>query len=279
MFSLNRWEIPVGMVEIILDEDKDKSTWDDYDEYNSVEKLLIAREAYIFRNVMRGTPEKKVLVTVCNFNEYLLWNFDIAHIVSSAGWIFAPYIYNSNEIENQIKHFREWLNNIYYTYDTDISVFADGLGTYLIGKYLKEDKRFSDVCFDKIIFSKTALNPKFDWEDVFEYHNINLIINMIDSTKKIKRNEKLNNIIKIIKKDELFGDAYKEGFNKEYEKLLNLKYNYKNNYIRVDEFKKDILPMFHISDALKQNSAREVERNICEIMRKDVYLHDISTRS
>lgn len=92
MFAVNRFELSVGMVEILLDEEEDKSTWDDYEEYNSVEKLLQAREAYIFRKVIRGVPKKKLLVTICNLEEYLIWNYKITPMVSSSGWIFAPYI-------------------------------------------------------------------------------------------------------------------------------------------------------------------------------------------
>ena len=60
MFSKDRYLLDVGMVEVVLDKDKDKSTWNDYDEYYSVEKLLMAREAYINRHVIRGVNHKKV---------------------------------------------------------------------------------------------------------------------------------------------------------------------------------------------------------------------------
>lgn len=54
MLSKDRYSLDVGMVEVILDKDKDKSTWDDYDDYYSVEALLMAREAYINRHIIRG---------------------------------------------------------------------------------------------------------------------------------------------------------------------------------------------------------------------------------
>lgn len=268
MFSRNRFEISVGMIEVILDEEKDRSTWNDYADYNSVEKLLEAREAYIHRTFIRGVPKKKVLVTVCNIDEYLYWNYEIAHIVSSAGWIYAPFIYRSSSVVNDLETFKSWIMGIYNTYETAISVFADGLGTYILAKYFKDDNQWRHICFDKIILSKAMLNPEFDWKVEFDSLRINLLINMKDANNTSKRNEQFN---KSVTKDALYGDACKLGFSKKYEKLMELKYKY-NDMIRVDEFKNNILPMFHISEALKENSNKEVWN---EIANKEISMIDI----
>lgn len=271
MFAINRFEISVGMVEIILDDEKDKSTWQDYENYNSVEALLKAREAYIFRSVIRGTPKKKLLVTVCNMEEYLLWNYNIAHIASSAGWIFAPYIYNSKEVENYVDAFKTWLRQIYYTYETDVSVFADGLGTYLLGRYLKDDNPYRRVIFDKIILSRALLNSDFNWEREFKSNIIKLVINMKDKTDISKVSEKIPNDVK---RNKLYGEAYKIGFNNKYDKLIEYRYNY-NKEIRSDEFKNNIFPMFHISGMMVENNSKSLNDTLDSIFNKKVKVSDV----
>ncbi|MDU4589409.1 MAG: hypothetical protein E6240_07765 [Clostridium butyricum] len=271
MFAVNRFEFSVGMVEILLDEEEDKSTWDDYEQYNSVEKLLEAREAYICRQVIRGTAKKRLLVTICNIEEYLLWNYKIAPIVSSSGWTFAPYIYDSKQIESHIEHFTKWINAIYDIYETEISIFADGLGTYLIGKYFSNDELYRGAFFDKIILSKSLLTPNFNWERQLNSHRIKLVINLKDSANVINISEKMP---KDIIKSDLYGQSYKLGFSNKYEKLIEYRYNY-NVEMSSDHFKNDILPMFHISDALMENNDNELMNNFDLIIKRDTKVLDV----
>ena len=145
MLSKDRYSLDVGMVEVILDKDKDKSTWDDYDDYYSVEALLMAREAYINRHIIRGVKKKKILVTVCNAEKFLMWNYEIAPIVSSSGWIFAPYLYrNDCDVENELQRFKGWISLMYCTYESDLCVYADEMGTFLLGRYMVDVMKVSE---------------------------------------------------------------------------------------------------------------------------------------
>lgn len=272
MFSKDRYDIDVGMVEIILDEVKDKSTWDDYDLYYSVESLLIAREAYINRHVIKCVEEKKVLVTICNAKEYMFWNYDIAPIVSSSGWIFAPYIYCCDkDIEDEIQKLEIWLRYIYNTYEKELCIYADGVGTYLLGRCIKDKNNY--VYFDKIIMTKALLSCCFNWEEEINKGKVNYVINLIDTLAK----KVVTEIIpKTLKKDDIFGNAYKNGFDDS--KVLNLHYK---NGLRVsdDEFKNTILPMYHMSIIVQDNIERVCWENITEIVNRDIDLHDVNLQA
>lgn len=181
------------------------------------------------------------------------------------------HIYNSKDIELHVEDFNQWINAIYNTYETDISIFADGLGTYLIGKYLTNEELYKNVRFDKIILAKSLLNPNFNWKKEFDSRIINLVINLKDMRNVISINEK---IPKEIIKSDLYGESYKVGFNNNYDNLID--YNYKYNMkVESDDFKRDILPMFHISDALIENNDNEVFNNFDLIINREVKFSDI----
>lgn len=270
MFSKDKFDLSVGMVEIILDKESDKSTWDDYEEYNSVEKLLEARQAYIFRSVIRGTPKKKLLVTICNFDEYYIWNNDITPMVSSSGWTFAPFLYNTKDIEKYIEYFKIWILNIYNVYESEISVFADGLGAYIIGKYLTDDVGYK-VNFDKVIFSRSLLNQNFDWDKQFKHNKVKLVINIKDRNDSSNIQEK---ITRGTKTQEVYGESYKYGFLKYNKKIIEHGYSY-NGKISENEFKNKILPMFHISDIMEDNYEQVLELHMENIRGRELALTDI----
>lgn len=274
MFALDKFGLEVGLVEVSLDLEKDGSTWSDYKDYYSVHTLMEARAAYIFRHVLRGVPKKKILVTICNYEEFWYWNYKIAPVVSSSGWIFAPYIYNTNNLVEHIDHFDSWIKEIYFTYETEISIFADGFGTYLLGEYFKSDSVYKNVYFDKIIMSRSVLNSTFDWGRELNSSHINLIINLRDSYKRCVINEKMD---KRIKKNLMLGDSFVKGFNNKYQKLIDYQYDYKSE-IRALEFTDSILPLFHLSETLIKNHEREQRNNmteLMEIMQKEISINDI----
>lgn len=271
MLSKDRYSLDVGMVEVILDKDKDKSTWEDYDNYYSVETLLIAREAYINRHIIRSVKKKKVLVTVCNAEKFLLWNYDIAPIVSSGGWIFAPYLYDeNNDVEKQLQNFKGWLSLIYCTYESDLCVYADGMGTFLLGRYLVDESNYIKANFDKIILSKALLKPDFNWSDLIEKQMVNFVINLKD---KLAEKNISQHILRKLKRDSFFGKAYIYGF--EDERVLNYTYNDMGNFSGED-FKNNVLPLYHMEGVMRENIRNVCQENILEIMDRNMCVADIN---
>lgn len=272
LLSMDKYDIQVGMVEVVLDEEKDRSTWDDYHEYFSVEKLLEARETYINRHVIKGVKKRKVLVTVMNANEYFFLNYEISPVVSAAGWIFAPYVYLGKNILEDYKKFKCWITNLYYMYETEISIFAEGLGTFLVGKYLKEDEKYVKAIFDKIILSKTLLSSNFEWNKEIERHRVNLIINLRDKYDKSIITEK---IPRKIEESPLFGKAYKTGFGFKNDNIIEHNYSY-TKYVDYFQFQNSIFPMYHMAGIFKENIDEVLWDNLAEIATKNISLTDIT---
>lgn len=271
MLSKDRYSLDVGMVEVILDKEKDKSTWDDYDDYYSVETLLAAREAYINRHIIRGVKKKKVLVTVCNAEKFLLWNYDIAPIVSSGGWIFAPYLYDENcVVEKQLQHFKAWLSLIYCTYESELCVYADGMGTFLLGRYLSDENNYIKAYFDKIILSKALLKPDFNWSDIIKKNRVKFVINLKD---KLAEKNISQHILRKLKRDSFFGEAYIYGF--EDESVLNYPYDDMGNF-SAEDFKNNVLPLYHMESVMRENISNVCLENIEEIMNRNMCAADIN---
>lgn len=271
MLSKDRFSLDVGMVEVILDKEKDKSTWEDYDDYYSVENLLIAREAYINRHIIRGVKKKKVLVTVCNAKKFLFWNYEIAPIVSSGGWIFAPYIYCEDcDVEELLQNFKEWISLIFCTYESELCVYADGMGTFLLGRYLIDESNYIKANFDKIILSKALLKPDFNWSDLVKKHTVNFVINLLDKSaeKNISKH-----ILRKLKGDPFLGEAYICGFKDE--SVLNYPYNNMGD-LSSEDFKSNILPLYHMESVMQENINNVYFENITEIMNRHMYTADIN---
>ena len=275
MFSLNAFELPVGMVEVRLDPEKDRSTWDDYENYYSVESLMEARQAYIHRNVVRGVRKKKVLVTVCNLDDYFYWNYELAPIVSSSGWIFAPFIYKSDKASDFVDHFLSWLREIYYTYETEPCVFADGIGTYLLARCMS-DPRSMGISMDKIVLSKSVLNADYDWAAHIDRSRAKLVINLLDVTAAASIREKPD---KNVQRDAIYGESYRNGFHAKHRKLIDKIYRYPSKGVMdAMTFKTDILPMFHISDTIIENVRKETQNHpeeFVEIFKKKMQTGDL----
>ena len=271
MLSKDRYSLDVGMVEVVLDKYKDKSTWEDYDDYYSVETLFVAREAYINRHIIRSVKKKEVLVTVCNAEKFLWWNYEIAPIVSSGGWIFAPYIFFEDcDVETLLQHFKEWLSLIYCTYESDLCVYADGMGTFLLGRYLIDESKYRKANFDKIILSKALLKPDFNWSDLVKKHTVNFVINLLDKSaeKNISKH-----ILSKLKRAPFFGEAYICGFKDE--GVLNYPYNDMGD-LSSEDFKSNVLPLYHMEGVMQENIFNVCLENITEIMNRDMYTADIN---
>lgn len=281
MFGKDRYNLDVGMVEILLDEELDSSTWDDYAKFYSFESLLEAREAYIHRHVVRGVEEKKVLVTICNLEEFWHWNYEIAPAVSASGWIFAPFVYHfdkvKDSVEGQLVRLRRWLQSMYYLYDKELCVYADGLGAFLLGKFMEETE-VQNVYFDKIILTRALLNKNFNWKKKFDERKVNYVISFQD---RVAEGVIAEMVPSVCEKDIVFGTAYKEGFVDFKSKgsfMLECHYKYEN-HISHNEFQSRILPMYHVSGIIQDNIADVYQENIMEMYKRDVSLSDANLQA
>lgn len=273
MFGKNRYGVEVGLVEIQLDNDQDKSTWSDYEDYCSAEALFEAREAYINRHVIKGVGSKKILVTIGNCKAYTYWNYDIAPIVSSSGWIFAPFIYDNKDIEKSSIRFAEWLTDIYAKYQNDICVYADGLGTYILGSYIFESKLPFKALFDRIVLTNSVLNQNINWKSEIQGRKVKTVINIINSGQS-QLQEKIPTMIK---KSQLLGESYMKGFHNE-ENILNYTYPY-TVPISETNFQNTILPIFHMSSIIKKNIDQVLLENIDEILNTDTRVSSMNLRN
>lgn len=278
LFSKDKWNLDVGMVEVILDKEVDRSTWNDYEEHFSIENLLRAREAYIHRHVVRGVREKKILVTITNVEEHLNFNNEISPIVSSAGWIFAPYWYVSTNkdfsLSEEVKRLSGWLRYIYTIYEANVSIFADGLGTMILGMYMK-DSQYSELDIDKVILSRSVLNRDFEWSEVFDKWALNMVCNLRSKDGNCVISEQIS---KKTKSNPLYGDAYRNGFKFKHSSLVEYPYQY-IGAVDWKQFNNIIFPMYQTAYLIKKNTDSMIRNNfheIAEMLRSEIpSQHDI----
>lgn len=264
LFSKDKYNLDVGMIELILDEEADKSTWNDYEDYFSIENLLKAREAYINRYVIRGAREKKILVTITNLNEYIFFNNQIAPIVSSSGWVFAPYWYLSANadfsLSDEIDRLGKWLRYIHTAYEADVSIFADGIGTLLLGMYMLNSPH-PELSIDKIILSRSTLSSGFNWAEVIEKWGLKMVCSLKSRVDSFTVSE---SIPKSLKNDSRLGDAYKRGFKARHNSLVNYPYSY-SGAIDWEQFKNIIFPIYQMTHTIEKNTESMIRDNFFEI--------------
>lgn len=273
LFSVNKLNLDAGLVEIVIDQINDKSTWDDYEEYSSVESLFKAREAYINRHVIKAVTEKKIFITVLELNKYLIFNHHISPIISSSGWIFAPYVYLGENIIGDYNGFKAWINYIDSVYDAEISVFADGIGALLLGMYLKDDLKYRKAYFNKIVLSKALLTPDFDWCEEFKSNRVQRVCNL----KSVQEISGIETVSKEVTAHKLFGKAYKSGFSFKDEQIIELPYSY-NEDIDWEEFQNNIFPIFHMSYLIQKNVEKDFWLRMAEIANDNVEQNELLSR-
>jgi hypothetical protein len=261
LFSKNKLDLQVGLVEIVIDKLGDKSSWNDYEDYCSIESLLKAREAYIHRHVIKGIVEKKIFITILGLNEYIYFNYNVSPIISSSGWIFAPFCYIGESLVEDYNRFKIWINYIYEVYEADISVFADGIGTLLLGMYIKDELKSRKAYFDKVVLSKALLSSEFDWSKEINNNRVKRIWNLRSNQEDVIT----ETISSDAKKHELYGNAYTKGFKSNNEEIIEQFYHY-NGLIEWDEFQNNIFPIFHVSDLIQKNIEKEFMMRMQEIM-------------
>lgn len=171
LFTHDRYGKNIGIIEIDLYNGKGEWTIEQY----STDQYEIIKRAYIDRKMVDLNSPRGILVTIHGLYSVGRWNQEFAPIVSSQKWIFAPYIYENNNVfllanskkRNEIiDDFRSWIFNLQERFEEyKISIVAHSFGTYIIASYLEG---FYDcqqpISFDSIILTGSIINKDFDWE-------------------------------------------------------------------------------------------------------------------
>lgn len=187
------------------------------------ESFEIIMRVYNDRSLIDLNKREGIIVSVHGLLSRAEWNKEIAPIASAEGWIFAPYIYDTNTPDllfNNVKRnkvvddFREWIYDLKKRYDHNISIIAHSFGTYIIGAYLEgfDEKEFPPVSFDSIVLTGSILNSNFDWEK-HRCRGVGRIYNNIAPNDEFVKYMPKNDWKKLMGMSPLFGQAGIDGFN------------------------------------------------------------------
>ncbi len=252
MFSKDRFELDVGLVEVSL-EDGYKSFWSDFMEEYDFTDLLLQREAYIHRHFIIGNKRRGLLVTIHGINSHALWNLEIAPTISSNDWIFAPFYYGYEQValftekrkSEILDKFRDWIDYIYKCYNIEPSIFSHSFGTYIIGKYIAGFNYTPPVKLCNIILAGSILNPGFDWISALEKNHIKTVFNIISPNDPYVP---YMDTLKWLRKDKLYGTAGVKGFNQTHPRLIQESFEVfdHSSMIKNDVFTHKVMPYLNL---------------------------------
>jgi len=252
MFAKDKYDLEVGLVEVLLSEGVE-TTWDDYLSEYSFSKLLQERETYIHRHCIVGNRPKGLLVTIHGLNTYAEWNHVLAPIASSSNWIFAPFSYGHvtlnallpSKRQEILDKFREWIFNIQKTYKINPSVFAHSFGTYIFASYLHGFSYTPPVQFADVVFAGSIVNEDLDWITAFEKQTLSSLFNIVAPNDPYVDYMRP---LKLLKNDPLYGSCGTQGFNKKHPRLFSetLSIYDHSNMLKTDIFEKRVLPYLTI---------------------------------
>lgn len=271
MFSRDRYDLEIGLIEVVLDE-KFESSWGCYYGEYEIKDLLEQREAYINRHLIVGSESKRLFVTVHGLNTEADWNFDLAPIASSNNLIFAPFKYGDVKMPlisdeaalGVMDRFRDWIYSITQKYGQSPSVFAHSFGTYIIGQYIKGHNYEPPVKFKNIVLAGSILNPDFDWISGFEKSCCTSVLNVIAPNDPwVDRIKKLKWLIE----NPLYGTAGTTGFQQEHPRIFSDKIDLYDhcNMMKMDFFENKLVPFLSMAkqfeySGLNYLSARGLEQ-------------------
>lgn len=217
LFIYNRFRREVGIVQVDLyskgEEWKIRHDVDD-------STFEIIKRAYIRRHFHELNQPKGVLVTIHGLLSTARWNSEITPIANSQGWIVAPYLYETNNVDLLINaskrqrildDFRDWIYDLKNRFkEYPISIIAHSFGTYIFASYLEGFEQYSPVTFNCVILTGSIINKNFDW-------NKHRGVKVARVLNEIAPNDQYvgympNNWFKILKKNELMGSSGVEGF-------------------------------------------------------------------
>ncbi|WP_151735235.1 DUF6932 family protein [Paenibacillus tengchongensis] len=185
LFSRNRFNMEVGLVGVLVDDSEDITDYDDYDEFYNLESHLEDMLIYTSRHIITGYQKKGLLITIHGLNTYAEWNYELAPIVSSDHWIFAPFRYGNvkspllKDGKKIIEQFRDWVYEIKTRYRMNPSVIAHSYGTFVLASYLHLTNSKPAVTFNDIILTGSILSPHFDWKSCFDSGSVKRVYNLI----------------------------------------------------------------------------------------------------
>jgi len=209
----------IGVVQIDLYDKKD--IWEIKHQPDE-ESFEIIKRVYNDRSLIDINEKAGILVSIHGLLSRAEWNMDIAPISSSQGWIFAPYIYETNKPDllfskdkraKVVDDFREWVYDIQQRYDANVSIIAHSFGTYIIAAYLTgfDEGECPPVCFNSIILTGSILHSDFDWEK-YRGLSVGSVYNMIAPNDEFVKYMPETELKKYIGMSPLFGKAGVDGF-------------------------------------------------------------------
>jgi hypothetical protein len=209
----------IGVVQIDLNDLNDK--WEIKHQPDE-ESFEIIKRVYNDRSLIDINEKSGILVSIHGLLSNAEWNMDIAPISSSQGWIFAPYIYETNKPDllfrkgkraKVVDDFREWVYDIQQRYDRNVSIIAHSFGTYIIAAYLTgfDEGECPPVCFNSIILTGSILDTDFDWEK-YRGLSVGSVYNMIAPNDEFVNFMPETELKKYIGMSLLFGKAGIDGF-------------------------------------------------------------------
>lgn len=213
---------------------------------------------YTRRHIIRTTPHKGILVSIHGLYSTGDWNVDLAPILSSQGWIFAPYVYNINRWpllfnpflrKKTVEDFREWIFATcerYKQYTSNLSVAAHSYGTYIIGAYLNGYDQLP-VNLNSVVLTGSVLNKNYNWKSHFDAARVGSVLNIYSPGDWVIRGMPNHGWKRAIGMDRLFGSAGYSGFSQEDSMLIqkNLKLLHHTNGIKRDIVEKTWMPFLN----------------------------------
>ena len=172
--------------------------------------------------MVQRNSHKGILVSVHGLLSRAEWNFDIAPIASSNGWIFAPYVYSAPrrllvcpaKRKETIEHFRAWVFDIskrYSEYSPNLSIIAHSYGTFLVGRYLVGFDNLP-VNINSVILTGSILNCKYDWINIFKENKVGRVLNLYSPNDFWVKRMPDTKYKTFLGMDSMFGQAGYRGF-------------------------------------------------------------------
>ena len=157
-----------GVVEIVFD---NSEPWKVQHSFNEKEINVVRRSSD--RKIVERKTNRGVLVSIHGVNTIAAWNALMSPIVSSQGWIFAPFVYNNpkrllvcrKKREDVIQQFRQFIFDVHSEYKLPISVVCHSFGTYIICRYLRDVGEMG-VGFDSVILTGGIIDTGYDWSNI-----------------------------------------------------------------------------------------------------------------
>lgn len=247
LFGYDRFAVKRPIVRVNID--KESAFDDDYSFDVDSNIVNVVKAIYNNRKVINRSQHKGILVSIHGLYSKAEWNFDIAPIASSQGWIFAPYVYsgntwglliNRNKRQKTIDEFRDWIFDLgkrYEKYSSNISIVAHSYGTYLVGKYLEG---FNEVPFNlnSLILTGSVLNKNFEWNRHLDDLRVGSILNIHSPNDRIIGKMPNCKYKKFIGIDPIFGNAGYGGFSASHERLFQKEIK---NLTHINTIKPDVI--------------------------------------